>query len=173
MRRANGGDFYRVVGDKGWLNQGVFNSEVEEFFENFTAWHIFGDFCAGLACSFTEFIVAHVAEVVNAGGIFNRVGHGDAAPWAVEVDFNVAVHEYAGAEDFVSHSAEEVFGEIHHGFVVTVCLVYFQEGKFRVVTGVNPFVTEYTTDFVYAFHATNDETLEVEFEGDTHVEVDV
>ena len=151
----------------------MFNSEVEEFFEYFTTAHVFRDFCASVACSLTEFFVTHVAEVVNAGCVLNSVGHRDTAPWAVEVDFYVTVHEYAGTEDFMCNGAEEVFGEIHHGFVVAVCLVYFQEGEFRVMTGVNPFITEYTTDFVYAFHATNDEALEVEFEGDTHVKVDV
>ena len=167
------GDFDGIIDDEGWLDEGCFNGFVEEFFENFAARHVLWNFAAVVAGGLAEFVVCHIGKIVDAGGFFDGVGHGDAAPWFFEVDGVFTVLEDGGAEHLARNGAEEVFGEVHHGFVVAVGLIHFEKGEFRVVAGVDAFVAENAADFVHAFHAADDEALEMELKGDAHVEVDI
>lgn len=167
------GDLDGIIDDEGWLDEGCFNGFVEEFFENFAARHVLWNFAAVVAGGLAEFVVCHIGKIVDAGGFFDGVGHGDAAPWLFEVDGVFAVLEDGGAEHLARNGAEEVFGEVHHGFVVAVGLIHFEQGEFRVVAGVDAFVAENAADFVHAFHAADDKALEMELKGDAHVEVDI
>ena len=68
---------------------------------------------------------------------------------------------------------KHLLDEFHHPLVVLVGDVDFHAGEFRVVGLVHSFVEEVLGELIDSGEASDDEPLEVELVGDSHVEVDV
>ena len=103
-----------------------------------------------------------------------RVVEAEALPVAGrEVDFLALICHHRGAAGRHGQMGEELLREVHEIFKRGIGPVEFTHGEFRIVAGVDAFVAENTADFVHAFHAADDEALEMELKGDAHVEVDI
>ena len=53
------------------------------------------------------------------------------------------------------------FRQVHNILVVSIGLIDFDGGEFRVMSSIHSFVTEDTSDFIDALHSTNDQTFQV------------
>jgi hypothetical protein len=89
-----------------------------------------------------------------AHGVFANVG---------EVDFLSLVHHSRRPGGGDGDGLEELFRESNHAAIIGVRLIELEHGEFRIVAGRDTLVPEIPIDFIDAFNAAHDETLQVEF----------
>ena len=92
------------------------------------------------------------------------ISHGNALERLTEIDLDVAVLG-------LGQVSEHGFSQLHHALVIGVCLVEFHQRELRIVPCVDTLVTEYTADLVDALEASDDQSLEVQLERDTELDV--
>lgn len=90
-----------------------------------------------------------VCEGVDATGFDDRVDHGDAFPWAAEVDFSFTKGDFCGAVEGLDTILYNRFDECHHVGVVFIGVVAFDGGEFRVVFDRDTFIAEAAVDLVH------------------------
>ncbi len=95
--------------------------------------------------------------------------HGETRPRSLHVDFRIFINEFGGAVSSQSAGFYDLFSLVDHVFDITVSLVGFDGGEFRIVAGIHAFVSEVSGDFENSFIAAYQKSLQVEFRRDTHV----
>lgn len=83
------------------------------------------------------------------------------------------VLDLVSAKEMVDHAGQELLSKVHKIVHISVSPVELAGGKFRVVSQIDAFVAELTTDFVHLFQTTNGQHLEIQFGCDTHEHVEV
>ena len=157
-----------------WLNQCFFNEFFEEGVDDVTNFSVvFFNWNILFSSDSFGFIQSHVLPEVNASDFLDSVNHVDAFEWFVDLDFSSLVVDRSVTFNSFSSVLDDTFSQVHDIVEVSVSLVNFDRCELRVVSGIHTFVTEDTSDFVNAFHTTNDEAFEVEFGRDTKHHVDV
>ena len=93
-----------------------------------------------------------------------QVNHSGFAPWLCQVEV-VALNNHGGGATCIARCiGNQFFGKCHYFGVVTKCLVALHHGELRVVARRNSFVAEHATNFKHAFHAANNESLQVQLQ---------
>ena len=108
---------------------------------------------------------------VDTGLLFDGIGHGDPSEWLRDVDGVSVPLIGVFADDFLTDVMEEAFGPLSHIAEVAISLIELDGGEFWVMSVVDAFVTEDTSDFVNAVDAANHALLEVELSGDAEEEI--
>ena len=108
---------------------------------------------------------------INACIFLDGIYHGQSLERLAEINGLFCVRNYGGTAYFLCHIAEHVLGQIHHSVVVGVCLVQLHQSELRIVSGVQTFVTEYTADLEDTLHAADDQSLQIQFQGNTQLYV--
>ena len=105
----------------------------------------------------------HVLDTgkVLAAVLLHRFNHGHPRPGRGQVDFRTFVGNLHGTQYPLCSFRNELFGNVHHGIEITVSLIQFQGGEFRVVFDVHAFVAEDAAQFIYPFHAAYNQALQV------------
>ena len=119
------------------------------------------------------FFQSHWLPEVNASQFLDQVNHVHPAEWLAQVQVSALVVDLAVFRNNLGRCPDDAFSFIHDIVEVVVSSVGFQFSKFRVVLEVHPFISEDPADFVNPFHVTDDQTLQRQFQGNPHVEVDV
>ena len=168
-------DLDGVVDDEGRLLEVLFDELVVERDEDLAP-GVFAllDFHMFLLRDFERFLsVAGKLFKVDAGVLLDGVRHGQSLEGFGEVHFHSLVGELRGAVRCESRVAEDGLGAVHHAVVVGVCLIEFDGGEFRVVLRVHAFVAEDAADLIHPLHAADDESLQRQLGGDSHIHVDI
>src|SRR5579884_110930 len=167
-------DFQRVVGQEESLTQGR-NTLAEhgalEVVDQATATGGGVDLVALSAHLGGKALAVGKAVDINAGVLCYGVEQGDARPGRREIDFRSLVGDDLRSLDLLSDVGDHLFHQLHHVVVVSIRLVALHHGELRVVAAINALVAEVAPDFVDAINTADDEPLEIEFDGDTQVEV--
>ena len=108
---------------------------------------------------------------VNACIFLDSIYHGQSLKRLAQVDGLFCIRDHGSTAYFLCHIAEHVLSQIHHSVIVGVCLVQLHQCEFRIVSGVQTFVTEYTADLEDTLHAADDQSLQVQLQGDTQLHV--
>src|SRR5215469_4195819 len=74
---------------------------------------------------------------------------------------------------FLSNVADHLLDEFHNIIVVGICLIAFHHGKFRIMVTVYTLIAKIASDFIDPLKPTHNQTLEIEFYGDTQVQIPV
>ena len=70
-------------------------------------------------------------------------------------------------QNFLCHMTVQILCQIHHAVIICICLIQLHQGKFRIVSGIQTFITEYTSNLINSFQAADDQSLQVQFQRDT------
>ena len=89
----------------------------------------------------------------------DRIDHGQTLKRLGEVDLKISIMKYLGSGHFFCHITVQFLGQIHHAVVIGICLIKLHQRKFRIVSGIKSFVTEYTSDLIDTLHAADDQSL--------------
>ncbi|KAH3686882.1 hypothetical protein WICPIJ_002147 [Wickerhamomyces pijperi] len=90
------------------------------------------------------------------------------AVWTVWV-----VLDFVRAGDLLDHLGEQQLGHVHQVVDIGVSLVELTGGELWVVGHIDTFVSELTADFVDTVHTTDNQLLQEQLWGNTHVHVEV
>ena len=123
-----------------------------------------------------------VGKFLRLNGIFHRVKihtgiflhcsyHGHALKRLAKVYHFLAVRHGSRAAHFFRHMAEHIFRQIHHTVIIRICLIEFHQGKFRIMSCIQTFVTEYTSDFVDSLHSAHNQSFQIQFQRNTKLYV--
>ena len=97
-------------------------------------------------------------------GIFlYRVRHGKFLPWFCEVQCCFPVRNLKLPMDFHDNGRNDILGQGHHVFEVTVCPVNLHHGELRVVIGIHCFVPEVAGYLKNFLKSPDNQPLQVEF----------
>ncbi len=108
---------------------------------------------------------------IHAGVLLYRVHHGDACERLSEIHLNAVICNGRGPKYFLCQVTVQVLGQIHHAVIISVSLVELHQSEFRIMTGVDALVTEYTADLVNALQTADDQALQVQLKGDTKLHI--
>ncbi|RMS27317.1 hypothetical protein ALP71_05775, partial [Pseudomonas coronafaciens pv. garcae] len=97
----------------------------------------------------------------------DRIEHRQAHERLAEVEHLVAIGHIGAAQNQLRQFTEQLLGEVHVVFVVSVRLVKLEHGELGVVPGRNAFVAEVAVDLKDFFEPADHQTLEVQLWRDT------
>ena len=125
--------------------------------------------------------VGHLAGDFDVGDIFkigtaeflNGFDHGHAVPRRRQIDFFIDIGQLHRAVQHVGQFRDHVFRNVDDIFQITVSLVQFDRRKFRIMTGIDAFITEAAVHFKNAFQAADEEAFEVEFRSDAQEDIHI
>ena len=89
----------------------------------------------------------------------NSIQHGDAFKGLAQIQNILAVGNLCCAQNLLRYKTVQVLCQIHHAVIIGKCLIQLHQSKFRIMSGVNTFITEYTADFVNALQTAYDQSL--------------
>ena len=160
--------------DKGWLNQGFFDKffkesidDVSNFSIMFFNWHFL------FLSQGSSFFKAHILPEVYASDFFNSIHHVNTFEWLVDLDLSALVVDWTITLNCLSSVLDNAFCQVHDVLEVSIGLVNFDRSELRVMSGIHPFVTEDTANFIDAFHTTNDKAFQVKLSRNTQYHVNV
>ena len=105
------------------------------------------------------FFISLYLREVNACIFLDSVYHCKSFKRLAQVDHKVAVRNAGSAAYLICNISEHILGKIHHTVVVCVCLIKLHKSKFRVMSCINAFVSENTSDLVNSFKTADNKTL--------------
>ena len=160
-----------VIHNKGGLDQIIFTVLLKKHIENvallMTRFIFNMVFIGKLLCLFR----VTDSVKINAGVFLHGVNHGKALKGLTKVDLFSAVSDDGGAADFLCEEAEKVFCQIHHAVIIGIGLVELHQRKLRVMTGINPFITEHAADLIHSLQPADNQALEIELERNTELHI--
>ncbi len=92
-------------------------------------------------------------------------------PRLAEVAFDAVIGELGRAENLLRGVAEHLFNEAHDLLIIEVSAIELKLGEFRVVLVGDAFIAEVAADFINAVEAADEQTLQIELEGDSQVQI--
>ena len=100
---------------------------------------------------------------------FDCFGHCQSRPRSFDIDFRILIGKFRCAVGCHCTGHDNLLGLIDDVFDISIGLICFNRGKFRIVTGIHTFVTEVTGNFKNAFIAAHKKSFQIQFGSDTHV----
>ena len=137
-----------MIHNEGRLNHLLLAELLEEQIDDITLLMALLKYNIVLSCDCLCFLVSFNSVEINAGVFLNCIDHGDALERLGHINHSAVIADDRASADFLSQVAEHTLGQFHHALIVGVCLIQLHQGKFRVVTGINTLVTEYTANLV-------------------------
>ena len=167
-------DFHRIMGDEGRLREFAFDGFLENFQEQ-------------LAPAVTRFDLHFEPHAMRSERIaITAIGNTDfrihlangffelpAPERRCEIDIGAVPMHLRGADRFDRNIADQCLRQIHHFAVSDVGLVQLQHRELGIVPCGYAFVAEITVDFVYAFKATDNESLEIQLRCNPQVQIKI
>ncbi len=172
MLFGQGRHFYGVVGEEGWLDEVFFDFFAKDFVYEFAFAHGGVHFYVERFTRLPQGIFIHFTDIY-ACVFFDGFEHADALVGAGEVDGLLTHLHFGAAGNFTGYAFEAFFDHVHHPDVIFVGHVNFHGGKLGVVGTVHAFVAEHFSELIDAVEASDDESFEVEFVGDSQIEGNV
>ena len=166
-------NFLGILVDKDRLDQLVFHKGVEEGVDNLADAPCRFDRDFGILRHGAGLLQVRDPVEVVAAVFLDGIDHGDTGPRRRQVDFRALVGDFHRPQDVLRRLADQFFRNVHDRFHVAVSLVQLQRREFRIMFDIHAFVTEDTAQFIYPFHAADDQSLQVQFRGDAQIEFDV
>ena len=114
--------------------------------------------------------VRHFVEI-HARVLLDRIHHGNALEGLRQIQGVLPVSNDLAAGHFLCHIAVKILGQIHHAVIVGVGLVQLHQREFRIVPGVQSLVAEHAADLINPLHAAHDQALQVEFQGNSQLQI--
>lgn len=138
------------------------------------------EFVADAIKEFPSFFGGDVLREWFTNLCFELFHHGNPTPWWREINlkdliwmlnsFGVMLDDVASS-DILDHLRQHIFGKLEQIVKISIGHVELTASVFGVVGLVNTLVSEVLADFVDSIQSTNDELLEVQFGGYTHVQL--
>ena len=116
---------------------------------------------------FLSFFVCLYFIKINVCIFLYGVDHCDALKWLRKVNLDAIVGDYGAATYFLCQIAVHALCEFHHALIVCICLIQLHQCKFRIMTGIYTFITEYTANFKYTLQTANDQSFQIQFQRNT------
>ena len=165
----------RIHRDKGRLNELFLNLLIKGLIQGVApglvhAVHINAD---AFGKRDALFIVPLDRHKVCACDLLDRVRHRETAPGGREVDLLTEPVDPIGAQDLLGGAGKDAFQNIHHAVKVGEGLIQLAGGELGIVLGVHALVAENASDFIDALQTADDQTLEMQLGGDTHIHIDI
>ena len=105
-------------------------------------------------------------------GIFlNSIYHCDTFKRFAQIHLDTVVGNGGCAKNSLCNIAIHILSQIHHAVVIGVCLIKLHQCKLWIMTCIQSLVTEYTADLVNTLHASDDQSLQIQFQGNTQLQV--
>ena len=165
------GDFNRMLGQEGRLDQVFFYKGVKEQIQNIAllvAFLILDSLRFGGGSCFLQRM--DLMEI-HAAVLLHRFRHGDPCKRLSEIDLGPVVGDNGRTQNLLRHMTVQVFRQIHHAVEVRIGLVQLHQGKLGVVLCIHPLIAEDPADFVDLFQTAYDQPLQVQFQGNSQLQV--
>ena len=108
---------------------------------------------------------------IHAGILLDRVDHGETLKGLSEVDLRTLIGDRRAAADDLGEMAEHTLRQLHHAVIIGVRLIQLHEREFRIVTGIQTFVTEHTADLVHPLQTADNEPLEIQLQRNAQLHI--
>ena len=159
------------MGDKGGLEEIGLDHLLEEVGQH-----------PSMGCPFLQFEAKGSGRpngrgrIGHDGGVeFSKFQEGipetDLAPGRGEIDLFSLVGEVESAVDLLDHGREKLLRHRHQLFIGRIALIEFEHGKFGIVEGRDPFVSETAVDFEDPFEPTDHQPFKIELRGHPQVKI--
>ena len=108
---------------------------------------------------------------VNTCIFLNGIYHCNSFKWFAKIHFHTIVCDSCSSENFLCHMAIQVLCQIHHSVIICVRLIKLHQRKFRIMSCVQSFITEHTSNLVYFLNTADNQSLKIQFQRNTKFKV--
>ena len=150
-----------MIHNKCWLDQLLLTELLEEQVDNITLLMTILVCDMMLVSKLLRLCIICYLIKINACIFLDCVIHRQTLKWLTKVNLNTVVRDLCAATYLLCEVTEHRLCQFHHALVISICLIQLHQCKFRIVTGVNTFITEYTTDLEHSFQSANDQSLQI------------
>ena len=161
--------FDRVISDESRLDIISFAEFAEDFVYQLAFSHCIVYLHVQFLADFADLFFIHSGEVVSCK-FFDWIEHGNTLERSLEVDYVITYLNFCCTVYIHTDLFDHIFSKLHHPVVILVGYVNFHTSEFWVMSTVHTFITEVLSDFVYTFKSTYDQTFQVKFAGNTHIQ---
>src|SRR3989338_3067065 len=102
-----------------------------------------------------------------------KVKKGNYGKRFTEINLLAAVHDLAFLEQFLNDMLEKFFGKLSLRCRVGVSLLRFKHGKFRIVSGINALIAEFSPDFINPVESADEKFFKIELLSDSEVKINI
>ena len=126
-----------------------------------------------MSSSAANFATACLISRIDARAFVKQLVIRPACKGRREINRRVAPGQLVAAAQRVDRIQDDLFRQIHHRLVVAERLVHLQHRELWIVSRADPFVAIDASQFVDAFHAADQQSLQMQFKRDPHEQIDV
>ena len=124
-----------------------------------------------LFCKFSCLLQSLNFIPVNACVFLHCVNHCDTLERLTEIHRDSFVYDLCRSEHFLCDKTIQVLCQIHHAVVICVCLVKLHQSELWVMSCIKTLITEYTSDLIYLLESSDDQSLQVQLQGNTKLQI--
>ena len=124
-----------------------------------------------LFCDYSRLLKILYFIPVNACIFLNRINHCNTLKRLPEIHLDSLIYDMSCSKNFLCNKTVQVLCQIHHAMVICICLVKLHQSKLRIMSCIKAFITEYTTNLVYLLKTSNDQSLQVQFQRNTKLQI--
>src|SRR5690625_1066174 len=152
--------FYRIVGDKSGLNYLVLDIFPENFINKLAFPRPLLIRYLQLFSYFKHLFLSLSIEVIPRL-FLNRLEHGKAFPWCLEIDNVITYPDLGGPMQGQNNILYHLFHELHHPVVILIGDIELHLCKFRIVKTGESFISEILSKFINSVKSPHDQSLKV------------
>ena len=124
-----------------------------------------------LFCKFSCLLQSLNFIPVNACVLLHCVNHCDTLERLTEIHRDSFVYDLCRSEHFLCDKTIQVLCQIHHAVVICKCLVKLHQSELRVMSCIKTLITEYTSDLIYLLESSDNQSLQVQLQGNTKLQI--
>ena len=152
-------DFNRMIHNKSRLDQVFLYIFLKEQVQDISFSVSVFEFNLMFFCKCSGLLESLHFIPVNSCIFLHCVYHGDPFKRLAQIHLHAVVNDLGSSQDFLGHMAVKIFCKIHHTVVVCIRLIQLHKGELRIMSGIQTFVTEYSSDLVNSFQTAYDQSL--------------
>ena len=150
-----------MIHNKGRLNHVMLTELFKEQVQNIAFLMTLFEFYMFLFCNRSCFFQSVNLIPVNTCIFLYRIYHGNTLERFSKIHLDTIVHNFCSSKNFLCYIAIHILCQIHHTMIIRICLIQLHQSEFRIMSGIQTFITEYTTNLIHTLQTAYDQSLQV------------
>src|SRR5699024_10213818 len=148
-----------MIHNKSRLDQMLLSKFFEEQRKNITFLMAFFKLYMVFFCYSSGFFQGMDLVKVYTCRFLNCVYHGNALKRFTQIHLNAVINNLCSSQNFLGHMTVQILCKVHHAVIVGICLIKLHKSELWIMSGVQTFVTEHSSDYVNLFQSAYDQSL--------------
>ena len=157
-------DLNWVIHNKGRLDQMILYILLKEQVQDIPLLMTLLKFNAFFLCQSLCCLSIRNLVKINSCVFLDGIYHRQSLERLGKIHLMITILEDLGTCHFLGNVTIKLLGKIHHTVIICIRLIKLHQCELRIMSGIQSLITEHTTNLVNTFHATYDQSLEIQLQ---------